>query len=54
MKAVQELLAHSSIRTTQIYAHLSEDAMESALHGLRGCPADFCAQTADKISSRKK
>lgn len=48
LRVVQELLAHSDIRSTQIYAHLSEDAMTAALGSLRGCPADFRAQIEDK------
>lgn len=53
LRIVQELLAHSDIRSTQIYAHLSEDAMADALGSFKGCPADFCGQSADKIKKVK-
>lgn len=53
LRIVQELLAHSDIRSTQIYAHLSEDAMAEALGSFKGCPADFCAQIADKSAKGK-
>jgi site-specific recombinase XerD len=34
LKAVQELLGHSSIETTMIYAHLSPDSIQSAVQVL--------------------
>ena len=53
LRIVQELLAHSDIRSTQIYAHLSEDAMAEALGSFKGCPADFSGQNADKTRKVK-
>lgn len=46
LKITQHLLGHDSIRSTEIYAHLTTDALSDALRKVGGAPIDLCGQIA--------
>jgi integrase len=46
LKTAQDLLGHNSLRSTEIYAHLTREALAEGLRKISGAPVDLCGQIA--------